>query len=255
MSGVTPGGLGGEERAGAAEAGGDLVEDQHAARARRRPRASRAGTRRGRRACRPAPCSSGSTMIPASSWACSAATASERLGPGRRRRPRRPGGRGGEHLLRQHLGEHRVHPADRVAHAHAAERVAVVAAADGEHPGPLGVPDAALVLQHHLERDLDAHRAGVGEEDVLEPGRRQLDEPLARAGSPGSWVRPPNITWANVVGLRGAARRPAPGGGSRGSRPTTTTSRRRPRCRRRGAAGRPRRRSTSRIGVGSVIEV
>ena len=86
----------------------------------------------------------------------------------------------GEDLLRQHLAEHRVHPAHRVADAHAAEGVAVVAAAHGQHPGPLGVPEAALVLQHHLQRDLDAHRAGVGEEDVLEPVRCQRDQPLSQ---------------------------------------------------------------------------
>ena len=116
-------------------------------------------------------------MIPASSCACSAASARKRGGPGLDV----AAGCGrlvGEDLLRQHLAEHRVHPAHRVADAHAAERVAVVAAAHGQHPGPLGVPEAALVLQHHLQRDLDAHRAGVGEEDVLEPVRREVDQPL-----------------------------------------------------------------------------
>ena len=103
----------------------------------------------------------------------------------------------GEDLLGQHVAEHRVHPADRVAHAHAAERVAVVAAADREHAVPLGAAGAALVLERHLQRDLDAHRAGVGEEDVLEPVGGHLDQPLRASRSAGSWVSPPNITCAN----------------------------------------------------------
>ena len=123
-------------------------------------------------------------MIPASSCACSAASARNSAAQA----VDVAAGRGrpvGEDLLRQHLAEHRVHPAHRVAHAHAAERVAVVAAADGQHPGPLGVPEAALVLQHHLQRDLDAHRAGVGEEDVLEPLRCERRPAAPRAGSRG----------------------------------------------------------------------
>ena len=83
----------------------------------------------------PAPCSTGSKMIAASSSAwCSQ----------RARGTRRPthgtalagaGGRSAKTCCGQHAGEHRVHPADRVAHAHRAEGVAVVAAAQRQHPG------------------------------------------------------------------------------------------------------------------------
>ncbi len=85
-----------------------------------------------------------------------------------------------EHLRGQHTGEHRVHAAHGVAHAHAAERVAVVAAGHREHPGALGPAAAALGLQHHLQRHLDRHRSGVGEEDLLEPLGRQLDQALGK---------------------------------------------------------------------------
>ena len=64
-----------EQRAGAAEAGGDLVADQqHVVRAARR--AQRGDAFGGSRAaCPPAPCTSGSTMTAASSAACSATIA------------------------------------------------------------------------------------------------------------------------------------------------------------------------------------
>jgi len=65
---------------------------------------------------------------------------------------------------------------DAVADAHRPERVAVIAAADGEHPRAMGSSATTLVLQRHLECDLDGHRAGVGEEDVVESGRSDLDE-------------------------------------------------------------------------------
>ena len=143
-------------------------------------------------------------MIPASSCGVRGGERLERL---------RPGGHAllgagrpvGEDLLGEHVGEHRVHAAHRVAHAHAAERVAVVAAADGQHPGPLGAADAALVLQHHLQRDLDADRAGVGEEDVLEPGRAELDQPL-REPDRGLVGEPAEHHVGELGGLRGERR-------------------------------------------------
>ena len=42
------------------------------------------------------------------------------------------GGPFGEKLFRKHLGEQPVHPGDRVADTHRGERIAVIAAADGE---------------------------------------------------------------------------------------------------------------------------
>ena len=153
----------------------------------------------------PAPCSSGSTMIPASSCACVAArcrtSSAQVCDVGRSSTWRSVG----EDLLGEHLGEHRVHPADGVAHAHAPERVAVVAAAHGQQPGALGPADAALVLEDHLDRHLDRDRAGVGEEDVVEPVGGDLDEPLGqpdrrRVGEPAEHhVR-------ELAGLRGQRR-------------------------------------------------
>ena len=87
----------------------------------------------------------------------------------------------GEDLLAQRPGEQVVHAPDRVTDGHRPGRVAVVAAADRQQARALWAPDAALVLQGHLEGDLDGHRAGVGEEDPLEPCGGQLAEPLGQA--------------------------------------------------------------------------
>ena len=78
---------------------------------------------------------------------------------------------------------HRVHPAVGVAHAHARERVAVIAAPDGEHPPPAG-----LSLPGHLHRDLDRHRPRVGQEHLIQRRRpRSSQSPrrrhLATAGA------------------------------------------------------------------------
>jgi hypothetical protein len=89
-------------------------------------------------------------------------------------RPRR------EQLLPQRPGEQMVHPAHRVAHRHRPERVPVVPTAQRQQPLLLGTPARALELQRHLDGDLDADRAGVGEEDVLHALRRQLDEPTGQ---------------------------------------------------------------------------
>ncbi len=93
------------------------------------------------------------------------------------------GGALGEDVLGKHAAEHRVHPADRVADRHRAERVAVVAAADREQASALGMADRALVLQSHLDRHLHRHRAGVGEEHVLQAIRRDLHQPLGKLHS------------------------------------------------------------------------
>ena len=102
-------------------------------------------------------------------------------------RGRRGGGRRpvGEHLLRQHPGEHRVHPALGVAHGHAAGGVAVVAAAHGQHPRAARPATTALRLQRHLQRDLDRHRPGVGQEDVLQPLGGDRDQPLGQPDGRG----------------------------------------------------------------------
>ena len=126
---------------------------------------------------------------------------------------------------------HRVHAAVGVAHGHRAERVAVVAAAPGQQRSPLAVP----VLQHELDRDLDRHGAGVGEEHVVEPGPvreplREPDRPLVR--------EPAEHHVRHAVRAGRAPPRRSPGAGSRGSRTTTTPSRRSARARRRASAAR-----------------
>ena len=63
-------------------------------------------------------------------------------------------------------------------HRHRAERVAVVSALDGQQPRARRVAPRALILQAHLDGDLDGHRSRVGEEHPLEPGGRQPGEPL-----------------------------------------------------------------------------
>ena len=175
--------------------------------------------------------------------------------PARRRTPRSNVGRR-RHSAKiwrgQHPGPQRVHAADRVADAHRVERVAVVAAAPGRQPLPARAAEGPLRLQRHLDRHLDPDRAGVAEEDVLQPGRGDLDQRGGQRDA-GSWVSPPNITWLIRPACRPAPR-PAPGAGSRGSPPTTTTSRRPAPARRPAAAVRPRRSppGTARCGRASA---
>ena len=72
----------------------------------------------------------------------------------------------GEDLPGQDVGEQVMHAADRVTHRHRAERVAVIAAADGEHPGLAWQAGGLPVLHRHLQGDFDTDRARVGEEHV-----------------------------------------------------------------------------------------
>ena len=91
------------------------------------------------------------------------------------------GGQLREHVLRQSAGEMAVHAGDRVGQGHRSERVAVVAAPQRQQPRALGVPQRALELQAHLDRDLDRHGARVGEEHSLEPSRREREQALGQA--------------------------------------------------------------------------
>ena len=111
----------------------------------------------------------------------------------------------GEHVLGEHAGEHAVHPADRVADGHRAERVAVVAAAHGQQPRALGLAARALKLQAQLDRDLDGDRAGVGEEHPSSPSGASSTRRSARRTA-GSCVSPPNITCAIRPSCSRAAR-------------------------------------------------
>src|SRR6201994_1946839 len=129
----------------------------------------------------PAPCTTGSTITAASSpeWrsTSSRTPAAPRLVETVAEAVRRAFG---EDVLGEHAREHAVHPADRVAHGHRAERVAVVAAADRKQARALAPTARALELQAQLDRDLDRDRAGVGEEDRVEAVRGELQQPLGQ---------------------------------------------------------------------------
>ena len=87
----------------------------------------------------------------------------------------------GEHVLGQRAREQPVHPADGVAQRHRPERVPVIAAPNGEQPRTPSVPERTLILQAHLDRHLDRHRAGVGKEHRLKALRRHCQQRLGQA--------------------------------------------------------------------------
>ena len=68
-----------------------------------------------------------------------------------------------------------------------ADRVAVVGVAQVDEGGAAGVLAAALllVLEGHLQRDLDRGRAGLRVEDAGEPGGRDLDQAAGQLGRAG----------------------------------------------------------------------
>jgi hypothetical protein len=81
----------------------------------------------------------------------------------------------------QRSREQAVHAAHRVADAHRAERIPVIAAADGEKPVLLGPSQGKPVLQAYLDCHLDRHRPSVGKEHMLEAIRAELDQPCGQA--------------------------------------------------------------------------
>ena len=77
-----------------------------------------------------------------------------------------------------------VHAAVGVGDAHGAEGIPVITAAQAEEAGSggaLGVP----VLLGHLERHLHRHRAGIGEEHPIQPGRGDLHQLAAQLDGGG----------------------------------------------------------------------
>ena len=175
-------GLAGPPRAGAPEAGGDLVVDRqqpvlaghlgeggdgrrvvgvHAARALE----DRLDDHRGEL-----------VGVPGGEVADLLGPGVELLGVGAGTRGSR-----GEDVLGEGALPQRVHAAVRVGHRHRREGVAVVAAADREESGAAPLAATDLRLEGHLHRDLDRDRAGVGEEDPGQRLRGHLDEPLDEA--------------------------------------------------------------------------
>jgi transposase len=80
-------------------------------------------------------------------------------------------------MLRQQIGEQRVHAAFGVAHRHGAGGVAVIAALEGDElPASL---HAAVdpVLRRHFERDFDSDRTGIGKEHAAEIARQHCGQP------------------------------------------------------------------------------
>ena len=128
MSGIDAGLLAGEQRAGAAEAGEDLVEDQQQRRTGPPAARSRRSTAASWNSMPPAPCTSGSTMMPAISsrvprqHGSSAAALASSVG------------RSTMTCCGQHPGEQRVHALFRIADRHGAGGVAVIAAAERHEP-------------------------------------------------------------------------------------------------------------------------
>ena len=85
-----------------------------------------------------------------------------------------------EQVLGQHLAEQMVHAVDRVAGGHGPEGVTVVAVAQRDQTVLLGLPLAEPVLQRHLDRHLHGHRATVGQEHLVERFRRHPHQALAQ---------------------------------------------------------------------------
>ena len=233
--------LGGEQGAGAAEAGGDLVEDQQqpvlVATARRRP----AGTRASRTTSRPRPARRARRSPPPVRARGSPPAAAVREVAPWTGAPKPPGGRGRRTAAGHGAGEQRVHPVTGSQTDIAPERVAVVAAAHGA-AACAGRPRARWYCRQSL--------IATSTDTEPESAKNTCSSPAARARSgarpartAGSWVSPPNITCAIGRAAR-AARHRAAGGGSRGSRTTTTTSRPPARARRPAAGARRSGRAT-----------
>ena len=86
----------------------------------------------------------------------------------------------GEAMDRKRAREQPVHPRDGIAHRHRAERVAVIGATQREQPLAARLSARVPVLHRELDRDLDRHRARVAQEDALEPGGSEREQPFAQ---------------------------------------------------------------------------
>ena len=190
--------LAGEQRAGAPEAGRDLVEHEQQAVLVAQPRAAARRTPASGSACRPRPARPARrSPPPARRRAARRARCTCAAQRSSRPRVEAVGRALGEHVLRQHAGEQAVHPADRVAHGHRAERVAVVAAPHGQQPRALaGARRARWNCRHILIATSTDDRAGVGEEHRAPAPRARARRRRSARRTAGSCVSPPNITCA-----------------------------------------------------------
>ena len=231
MSGTTPAASQANMRPGAAEAGEDFVEDQQQLVAVGQPRAAAAAPAASWKRMPPAPCTSGSTMMPAISSACRSSSASSAASLASSR------GRSSDELLGQEAGEQRVHAVLRIADRHRAGGVAVIAAAGRRRTAC--APRTAPVepeLHRHLHGDLDRHRAGVRRRTRGRDRRAAARPAAAPASAP---ARAPARRTSHAASLQAAARPPRgyADGCSRGRRSTTRRCRRSARGRRRARCG------------------
>ena len=67
---------------------------------------------------------------------------------------------------------------DHAADRHAAEADAVIAALAADQAGAGRLAGGAMIGQRDLQRGIDRFRTGIGEEDAIEPVRRDLGQPL-----------------------------------------------------------------------------
>ena len=192
-----PGVLGGEQRPGAAEPGGDLVEDQQHAVRRGSPRAAPAGSAGWWKRIPPAPCTTGSTITAASSSACRA-TVSRQVatyaGVGRRVEPGRRGV--GENLPGQHAA-----PTGGACRPPGRRRTSGGRCRRGSRPArwpagaAAGPPAARWYCRHILTATSTLHRAGVGRGRRAPAPSGVISTRVRASRTAGSWVSPPNITW------------------------------------------------------------
>ena len=190
-------------------------------------------------------------MIAASSPECAAAMSARsgcpRLhgfrGGGRRRRGTRR-----KHIAGQQAREGGVHAVHGIADAHRRERVAVVSAADAQEPLPPGCPDAVWNCTASFSATSTATEPESARNTRSKPGRPgrgrgHVHQPLGQFHRRGMREAAEHHM-AETLQLPPVRRRPAPGGGSRGS-PTTTRTSHQPRhgaCRPRPEAAAARRR-------------
>ena len=90
--------------------------------------------------------------------------------------------RGHENMLGQKAAVEAVHRVYRVAHAHRAEGVAVIAVCNGEEFAARRA-FAVPILQRHFQGHFHRHRAGIGQKNAFEIGRQHGAQRFAQTNS------------------------------------------------------------------------